>query len=195
MVFSVLEQLGVNLNEAASHFSEVANKMRVCEPNGRLAFMAKKLDNVWIVRDYFPGTSFMFKVTMVYHSPEHQAEYNNKQYNESFVATDFSPKLWVNVKLIKPKYGKYKDKIYVPYEEAQKFAMAKAANIIIGDNITPEPFMPIAGTTNKRMYPKGYKHEDRPRKRSAHIHNKRKRSRKHVSSDDAGTVRCVDSSW
>ncbi len=192
LVFSVLSFFGIDVNEAASHFAEVVNKMRVCPANFRYRKNIK--DNVWVVRDYYPGTAFMYKVTMVHHTPEQRAEYHNRMHGGKWhpngdvphEASDFNHELWVNVKFIKDRQGP--DKVKISYQEGLKYAMAKTANILIGDDIKPRDFIYLKVKPMKRMFPKGYKSEDRPSKRPAHFSNQRKRRRKNVPKDGAGTV-------
>lgn len=179
-VFSILSLHGVDCNEAGAHFVEVVNKLRTCEPNYRLRKVKK--DNVWILRDFYPNTQVMFKMTMVYQNSQQQAEYHTKiGHGAKFTAKDFpDAALWVNIKIVPPKL---QGKIHVPYEAALKYAMAKVANILIGDSIKPEPYMKYEFKPPRRMMPKGYKVESRVSKRSTHIHNKRNRRRKDVQGD------------
>ncbi len=162
MVLQFLGMLGVDPNNACSHFSEMVNKMRACPPNYK--------GRTWIVRDYFPGTNFMFKVTMAYQSPEFQAKYRNRRYKDDMVwsAKDCDHMLYVNVKFIKDVTAKWEKK-HVSYDSAQAYAKAKAANVIIGDDIVPEGFMPVWFKKMKRMFPKCYKPYKLPENRATEI--------------------------
>ncbi len=180
MVFTVLSLHGIDINEAGAHFAETSDRVRSCPPNYRYRKGVK--NNIWILRDFFPGTDILYKLTLVYQTPESQYEYDKKFMDEHIKATsrsaaDYEPRIWVNVKLVPSKLA---GKLHVPYKAAQKYLMAKAANILIGDSIKPEAFMSREVKPPKRMFPKGFKGEDRPRKRPAHIHDERKRRRKNV---------------
>ncbi len=180
IVFNLLLMYGIDASEAGSYFVEVANKLKTCPPNIRIKNNLPPKP-IWVLRDFFPGTTYMFKMTMVYHSTKHQLDYHG---DPSLKEEDFTPAIWINVKNIPCKaFGK----IHVPYGAAQKYSMAKAANILLGDNLKPEPFMCGKWFNKpKRMFPKGYQVEDSVNKRPPHIHNKRSRRKKDVPRASAG---------
>lgn len=178
MVFTVLALHGIDINEAGAHFAETSDRVRSCPPNYRYRKGVK--NNIWILRDFFPGTNILYKLTLVYQTPESQLEYDTKmreKYGKLGSVADYEPRIWVNVKLVP---AKLTGKLLVPYKAAQKYLMAKAANIIIGDSIKPEPFMSREVKPPKRMFPKGFKGEDRPRKRHTHLYDEGKRRRRNV---------------
>lgn len=183
LVLEVLGYFGIDINEAGAHFVEVVDKMRACPPNYR--FRKESKNNIWIVRDYFPGTPYMYKVTMVYQTAQQRADYENKirdrykvRYEdvEPYKASDFVDALWVNVKFIKSGIERH-TRIRIPYHAGQEYSKKKIANILIGDDIKPEGFMPYRVKPMKRMFPKGYKVENCPNKRPTHLsHERKKRS-------------------
>lgn len=171
-MFTILAMHGVNINAAGAYFVETVDKVRQCEPNYKFFGLVK--DNIWILKDLFPGTPIMFKMTLVYQTAEAYCKYHKI---DAGSAHCYGDKIWVNVKIAPPKIN---DKVMVPYAEAQKYLMAKADNILLGGVIEPESFMKHVFNVPRRMFPKGYSHENRPNKRPTHIHDKRTRRRKNV---------------
>lgn len=172
LVLDVLSFMGVDPNDACAHFVEVTNKMRACPPNYRRKKIVK--DNIWIVRDYYPNTSFMYKVTMVFQSAKDRAEYESTRHRHTYDAKDFKDSLWVNVRFIKSNVD-FEKRIHIPYEQGLNYNLQKVANILINDDVKPNPILHFKVKPLKRMFPKGYKCENLPNKRPTHLSDKRKR--------------------
>lgn len=174
-LLSILLMHKLDINDIGAYFVETTDKVRACPGNFRNRKVKK--DNVWVLRDFFPGTQIMFKMTIVYQTDEERAKYYSSYHQEIYKPGEFGSAIWVNVKLIP---NKLYNRVYIPYKDGQKYLMAKAANILIEDDITPEAFIKINAKPPRRMFPKGYKVENRTNKRSSHIYNKRTRNNKDV---------------
>jgi hypothetical protein len=174
-LLSILLMHKLDINDIGAHFVETTDKVRACPANFRYRKVRK--DNVWVLRDFFPGTQIMFKMTVVYQTDEERVKYYNSCHMETYKPGEFGSAIWVNVKLIPTKLH---SRVHIPYKDGQKYLMAKAANILIEDDITPEAFIKISTKPPRRMFPKGYKVENRTNKRHPHIHNKRARRSKDV---------------
>lgn len=170
-VFEIISYFGHSTSDIGAYFCEIADKLKEHQGNYRPRGKGgdATLPNVWVLRDYFPGTAVMFKLTMTHQTPEHIASYYNKMdsFKDRYAAqsaphnaADYKHRLIVNVKIVKRIKNLHK-KTRIDYVQAQKYLMEKSNNILLGDNVVPKSFVHVEPSKPRRMMPKGYKTDGR----------------------------------
>jgi hypothetical protein len=70
LLFSYLNIEGVTVDDASDYLTQKIEEMLACSPNLpkdnkiHLPTGIKRTSNAWVLRDYYPGTRVMFKVTI-----------------------------------------------------------------------------------------------------------------------------------
>ena len=142
-VLQTLRCLGISNEDAVLYFVSCYERAKVCPPNYKM--YGKALD-VWIVRDFYPGTKLLFKLVI----------------RPSGSRDEFDPTIIVKVSMVDPMGHKVKNTHIRPDLNAvKKYIEQQTEFALLGSDKKPDTFLSledrkIVDRPPKRMFPKGY---------------------------------------